>query len=171
MQKWGLHRRIALKTLKVVGTQPTRMVGGFMLATAGLSMWVSNTATTIMMLPIAMSIISLVEKDDSQAGEEEKVRAMDTFALCLLLAIAYSASIGGIGTIIGTPPNLFLVSFVRETWGREIGFVEWMGIGLPLVAVFLPACWFLLTRVLFRIKGIKLASADAVTTRCRKSPG
>jgi len=157
MQRWGLHRRIALRALGVVGTDPSSTVGGFMLVTALLSMWVSNTATVVMMLPIATSVIALVcrswgggEWDGASPLPKGETR---NFALCLLLGIAYGASIGGIGTLIGTPPNLFLASFAKSQLGREISFVAWMGIGMPLVAVFLPLVWLGLTRWIYPIRG------------------
>ena len=155
MQRWGLHRRFAFSVLRLFGSRPTRVVAGFMVVTAALSMWVSNTATTIMMLPIGLSVIHMLRKtgddgDGADAGPEAGPRD-DNFTVCLLLGIAYAASIGGIGTLIGTPPNLFLASYVRDNLGTEISFVRWMGIGLPLVVIFLPIVWLLLTRVIFRI--------------------
>src|SRR5690606_14238936 len=105
MERWNLHRRIALITLLIVGVRPTRLVLGFMVATATLSMWMSNTATAVMMFPIALGVIRLVA--------EKTQRAHDNFAPCLLLGVAYAASIGGIATPIGTPPNAFLLGFLR----------------------------------------------------------
>ncbi|MGH0028559.1 MAG: SLC13 family permease [Myxococcota bacterium] len=138
MQRWGLDRRISLHTLRWAGTRPTRIVAAFMGVTATLSMWVSNTATAVMMLPIALGVIGLVERRSEGSA----------FAPCLLLGLAYAASIGGVGTIIGTPPNLFLVSYVKSHLGIEIGFARWMLVGLPVVALFLPLAWLVLTRVL-----------------------
>jgi len=157
MQRWGLHRRIALRVLSLVGVGPRSTVGGFMLVTALLSMWVSNTATVVMMLPIAMSVIALVWRK-TEGGEWDGASPLPAgetrnFALCLLLGIAYAASIGGIGTLIGTPPNLFLASFVKSQLGREISFVGWMAIGVPLVVVFLPVVWWGLTRWLYPVRG------------------
>lgn len=157
MQRWGLHKRIALRTLMLVGSSPSRIIAGFMIATAGLSMWVSNTATTIMMTPIAISLLALLSQAEGQSEKNKH-----HFSLCLLLAIAYSASIGGIGTLIGTPPNLLLASFIKENLGQEISFVQWLGVGLPVVLIFIPLCWFMLTRVLFRFKGLHLGEADNV---------
>ncbi len=150
MQRWGLHRRVALRILLFTGTSPARLVGGFMLATALLSMWVSNTATTIMMLPIALSVLGRMEE-----GQVDP-RARRRLALCLLLGVAYAASIGGIGTLVGTPPNLFMASFVQEEFGREIGFLQWLGVGLPLVALFLPLTWLLLTRIIYPLQEVTL---------------
>ena len=149
MERSGLHRRIALVALRLAGERPVRMVGAFMAVTAFLSMWVSNTATAIMMLPVAVSVIDLVEAQAT--GQQREAGAVRNFALALLLGIAYSASIGGLATPIGTPPNLFLLSFTKESLGREVSFVRWMGVALPLVLVFLPATWLLLTRVLHPI--------------------
>jgi sodium-dependent dicarboxylate transporter 2/3/5 len=156
MQRWGLHRRIALSVLSAVGSDPRSTVGGFMLVTAALSMWVSNTATVVMMLPIAISVIALVLKERG-GGEWDGASPLPqgearNFALCLLLGIAYGASIGGIGTLIGTPPNLFLASFAANQLGQEISFVGWMAIGVPLVVVFLPAVWWALTRWLYPVR-------------------
>jgi len=143
MQKWKLDRRIALFTLNRVGSKPVNMVGGIMAVTAVLSAFVSNTATAAAMLPITLSIVSLYRQRES---DQKKVR---NFALCSLLGLAYAASIGGISTIIGTGPNAFLVGFVDETYGFKMSFARWLGIGLPLTAVFLPAAWFFLTRFLY----------------------
>ncbi len=151
MQRWGLDKRISLLTLRFVGTKPINMVGGVMLATAVLSAFVSNTATTAMMLPIALSVIAIVQRN-SDSDE----RAGKNFAICLLLGIAYAASIGGLATIIGSPPNALLVGFVNNTiaepYRMEVSFARWMMIGLPLSVVFLPIVWLLLTRVLYPIR-------------------
>lgn len=142
MQRWGLHKRIALLTIKLVGTRPTRLIAGFMLATAVLSMFVSNTATAIMMLPIGASVIDLVRR-----RSEAKPADAAVFATCLMLAIAYASSIGGLGTLIGTPPNTVLAGYISDVYGRTIGFVEWMVLGVPLVAILLPITWIYLTRL------------------------
>jgi len=165
MDRWGLHRRLALVALRVVGERPTHMVGGFMLATALLSMWISNSATAIMMLPVATSVIELVVPQ-AAAGAAKTSGAPRTrpFALALLLGVAYAASIGGIGTPIGTPPNLFLISYAEEQLGRPISFVRWMGVGMTMVALFLPATWWLLTRVLFP-PGIERVEGGAAAVR------
>lgn len=156
MQRSGLHRRIALTVVAAVGTGPRRLVLGFMLATAFLSMWVSNTATTVMMLPIGVSVITLTgtaASDDASAA---------SFATALMLAIAYGASIGGLGTLIGTPPNAFMAGYMSETYDVQIGFAQWMLVGVPLVAVALPLAWLLLTRVLFRLDPAELSGGRAV---------
>jgi sodium-dependent dicarboxylate transporter 2/3/5 len=147
MQRWGLHRRIALTSLRIVGTRPRIVIGGFMVITAVLSMWVSNTATALMMMPIATSLIDLLSNDDETSAEDRR-----RFALCLMLGIAYGASIGGLGTIIGSPPNVFVVSYMKNELGREISFVQWMFIGVPVVCLFLPIVWFVLTFILHPIR-------------------
>ena len=149
MQRWGLERRIALLALRVVGTEPRMVVAGFMVLTASFSMWVSNTATVAMMLPIALSVIDAAVPGGRDALIDRPNGPGTRFARSLLLGIAASASIGGVATLIGTPPNLFLASFARDEIGTDISFVGWMMVGLPLVAVFLPIAWLLLTRVLF----------------------
>jgi len=151
MQRWGLHRRIALAVIGRMGTGPTMLVGGFMVASAGLSAWVSNTATVVMMLPIGISVIELVERRDDADGETGGPGAAGGFGTALMLGIAYAASIGGLATLIGTPPNALLAGFMREAYGVEIGFGEWMQVGVPLVLVTLPLAWLALTRVLFRL--------------------
>lgn len=155
MERWGLHRRIALTTILLVGTRPKRLIAGFMLATALLSMFISNTATAVMLMPIAMSVIALLEVElpkSEHAAELDVARQTDRFATALLLGIAYAASIGGMATLIGTPPNLVLAGFMAQQYERDINFLEWMRIGLPLVVVFLPLAWWLLVGVLCRIK-------------------
>lgn len=147
IERWGLDRRIAFFTLRFTGTRPGAMTAGFMAATAFLSMWISNTACAAMMVPIAISVASLVEK--ARAGDAGTVPGEGNFATGLLLAIAYSASIGGIATVIGSPPNGIAVRFIAQTFGNEVSFVDWMAIGLPFTLVFLPIAWVLLTKVLF----------------------
>jgi sodium-dependent dicarboxylate transporter 2/3/5 len=175
MQRWDLHRRIAFKALRLVGTRPAHIVGVFMVVTAFLSMWVSNTAVTVMMLPIAVSVIDLVgrERPDGSSSGPDHIppEAGRNFSLCLLLGIAYAASIGGIGTLIGTPPNLFLASFVKEQLGRDISFVRWMGVGLPLVAIFLPITWLVLTRSQYPIRIRDIEGSAELVRRAHDSLG
>ena len=173
MQRWELHRRLALRALRTAGDHPAGIVACFMGVTAFFSMWVSNTATAVMMLPIALSIITLVEQVEpgSTANGGSGTKTRPHFALCLLLGIAYAASIGGIGTIIGTPPNVFLASFIQSSLGEEISFVRWMGVGLPLVAVFLPLAWLMLTRVLYPLRGERIEGSGEVTERAYRELG
>ncbi|MFP5073230.1 SLC13 family permease [Pseudonocardia nantongensis] len=160
MQKWHLHRRIALLTLRRVGTTPTRIVLGMMVATAFLSMWVSNTATTLMMLPIALSVLAVVAERAGHSGDEvqrgaplsETIRdpAVRSFGVGLVLSVAWAASIGGLGTLLGSPPNAVVAGYVQNELDREISFVGWMQLGVPIVVVFVIIAWLLITRVLFR---------------------
>lgn len=156
MQQWGLHKRIALKIVSVVGTSPGGIIIGFMMATAFLSMWISNTATTIMMFAVGLSVIDFVSQ---KTPERAMVR---NFGVALMLGIAYSASIGGVGTLIGTPPNAFLASFLQSTYSINIDFFTWMKLGVPVVLVMLPIAWLLLTRVIFPVRDLHIGDAGGV---------
>ncbi|KAA3662181.1 MAG: hypothetical protein DWQ10_03015 [Calditrichaeota bacterium] len=160
MREWNLHKRIALLVIKKIGTGPKQIIAGFMIAAAFLSMWVSNTATTMMMLPIALPIIELAQMREQ--GDQNQV---DNFAIALLLGIAYACSIGGIGTLIGTPPNAFLASFMDQTYGIQIGFGQWMLMGLPVVIMVLPLIYIRMTKFLFKIvlKNLGMGSEVIVT--------
>ncbi len=147
MEKWHLHRRIALAVIDAIGTQPRRIVLGFMMAAALLSMGISNTATAVMMLPIALSVVELARRDE--VGSEEDDRR---FALVLMLGVAYACSVGGLGTLIGTPTNALLAGFVDRTYGVQISFAGWMALGLPLVVIGLAVVYLVLTRVVFPLK-------------------
>ncbi len=167
MEKWNLHRRVALLTLSRVGVEPKRIVLGLMLATGFLSMWVSNTATTLMMLPIGLSVLALVT--ERTAGEHGAVRVegahhrpghvdpihdenLRRFGVCLVLAIAWSATMGGLGTLLGSPPNAIVAGYAADELGREIGFLDWMMLGTPLAFTFILIGWVLMTRVLYPFK-------------------
>ena len=143
MQTWNLHRRIALGIVRWVGAHPESIIIGFILASAFLSMWVSNTATALMMLPIGLSVIDLT----ADRLEDSIESAAPHFGLVLVLSIAYACNIGGIATLIGTPPNALLAGFMSESYGVEVGFAEWMIIGLPVTVVLLPFVYIVLTRV------------------------
>jgi solute carrier family 13 (sodium-dependent dicarboxylate transporter), member 2/3/5 len=149
MERWNLHRRIALAVVRAMGVNPPTLVFSFMAATAFLSMWVSNTATAVMMLPIGLSVIRLVRPDE-QYGEDRPVDF--NFAIALMLGIAYAASIGGLATLIGTPPNALLAGFMLESYGFEIGFAQWMLVGLPLAALTLPIGWLVLTKLVYPLE-------------------
>ena len=149
MQRWNLHRRIAMNIVKTVGFSPGRLIFGFMVATAVLSAFVSNTATTVMMMPIGLAIIAHVIEEGKKEGLDKTIDFSQenfSFGLNLMLGIAYAASIGGVATLIGTPPNTVLAGYLQKTYGYEITFVGWMKVGVPLVAVFLPLCWLWLTK-------------------------
>lgn len=147
VQRWGLHRRIALAVIGTFGSGGASLVGGFMLASALISMWVTNTSTTMMLLPIAVSVIGVVGQ---HLGDSSDVR--EAFPRAMLLGVAYGATIGGMATLVGTPPNALLAGFMLEHFQVEIGFVQWMAVGVPLSACLLPLCWWLLTHRLFPVR-------------------
>jgi sodium-dependent dicarboxylate transporter 2/3/5 len=149
VEKWHLHRRIALLTVLGAGTQPRRLVAGCMIATAGLSMWISNTASTVMMLPIGLSLVALVSERLQSESPDDRVGT--NFATCMMLGIAYAASIGGLATLIGTPTNLILAGFADDN-GIAIGFSRWTLFAAPLSFVLLLLAWLLLTRCVFPIR-------------------
>jgi len=161
MQRWQLHRRIALFILARSGASAAGIIGGFMLATAFLSMWVSNTATAMMMLPIGMSVIELFKRQEI-SDDPEVIRSERNFSVALLLAIAYGANIGGVGTLIGSPPNALLAAFLRDTGGPELTFATWLWIGLPTVILMLPLSWLLLVRFLFPLQGQKVEESHSL---------
>lgn len=156
IQRWNLHRRMALHIVRAFGTDLPHVVLGFMLATAFLSMWISNTATTLMMLPIALAVITALAREDNA------VRSGD-FSIALLLGIAYSASIGGLATPIGTPPNISFLRILEILYpdAPKISFAAWILAFGPLVALFLPLVWLALTRWVIRLRGRRLAAARA----------
>lgn len=147
IEKWNLHRRIALSIINIVGTNIVNIILGFMIATAFLSMWISNTATAVMMLPIGVAIVKQLYDNPATVENENLI-----FGKALMLAIAYSCSIGGMATLIGTPPNLVLAGVVQKTMGIEITFLQWFIFAFPFTVVLLLICWFYLTRVAFKFK-------------------
>jgi sodium-dependent dicarboxylate transporter 2/3/5 len=144
-ERWDLHRRFALAVIGVVGTAASRIVLAFMVATAFASMWISNTATAVMMLPIAAAVVRLALR--------EKTAQARAFGTALMLGVAYSASIGGMATLIGTPPNAIFAGALETMTGRQMGFAEWLVVAGPVAIIMLIVCWFLLTRVLHRVRG------------------
>ena len=142
IEKWNLHKRVALNIIKFTGTKKSRIILGFMIATAILSMFISNTATTIMILPVGMAIISKV-------SENKNTDDNTSFGKSLMIAIAYSASIGGMATLIGTPPNMIFAGVVKESYGIEISMLEWSIFGLPVSLFLLTICWIYLTKIAF----------------------
>lgn len=153
MQKWNLHKRLALKTVRLIGTSPRRLVLGFMVATAFISMMISNTSTTLLMYPIGLAV--LMQTTESESTELRELSRSDlNFKTSLMLGIAYAASVGGIGTLIGTPPNVIFAGAVTSLYPEAppIEFSQWLLLGIPLVVVFLPIIWLLLTRVVFPVK-------------------
>jgi sodium-dependent dicarboxylate transporter 2/3/5 len=156
MERWNLHRRLAMHTIRLVGDRPRQVILGFMIATGFISMWISNTATTMMMMPIALSVVLLAEEHEKgeKVGTTRQCAAA-RFGLVLMLGVAYAASIGGMGTLVGTPPNVIFASrFHTEFPGApEIGFTPWMLLAFPFAAVFLVIAWGLLTYVLHPLRG------------------
>ena len=147
VEKWSLHRRIALWILSRSGTDGRRLILGFMIVAALLSMWMTNTSTTMMLLPIASSVAALIGSRSLHL-DEERTRQ---FQIALLLALAYSTTIGGLSTLVGTPPNILLAGFLADNYDLEIAFVDWMMIGVPLTVVLLPLGWWVLTALVFRV--------------------
>ena len=154
MERWNLHRRIALLVIRALGESPERIILGFMASTAALSMWISNTATAMMMTPIGLAVIyQTSEMLEHGSDIREAVRTGKfQFGAALMLGIAYAASIGGIATIIGTPPNAVFAAILEEMYGVEIGFARWMLYGVPLALLFLLLTWLYLTRIAFRFE-------------------
>lgn len=147
IEKWNLHKRIALSIIKIVGTNIVNIILGFMIATAFLSMWISNTAATVMILPMAMAIVTQLRDNPNTIEDENQI-----FGKALMISIAYSSSIGGIATLIGTPTNLVLVGVVKSTYGTEITFSQWFLLGFPIAALLLWICWYYITRFAFKFK-------------------
>ena len=148
IQKWDLHKRIALFVLENAGSNGASLILGFMLTAALISMWVMNTATTIMLLPIGLAVITVVKETVRGLSDHE----MESFQLALLLGIAYGATIGGMSTLIGTGPNGMLAAFMADNYNLDISFVDWMKVGVPLSAVMLPCSWIILTRIVFKVE-------------------
>ncbi|MFL2760774.1 MAG: SLC13 family permease [Gammaproteobacteria bacterium] len=147
IQKWGLHKRVALNILKYSGLNSRGIIASFMIASAVLSMWVMNTSTAIMLLPVGISVIKVISDTVNNVTKNEKYN----FQLCLLLGIAYAASVGGIATPIGTSPNGVLIQFASNNYNYDIGFANWISIGLPITIGLAPLIWFLLTYVIFPV--------------------
>jgi len=161
-ERWQLHRRLALAVIGAVGTDPPRLVLALMLATAFVSMWISNTATAVMMLPLASAVLELARRE-APAESAHLGRA-------LVLGVAYAASIGGVATLIGTPPTAIFAAAAGKVLGRPVGFAEWLAIGLPVATVLLLFCWVLLVRFLFPLHG-QLPGVRELVTRERAELG
>ncbi len=165
VQRWGLHARLAHAVVRNVGTEPHRLVLGFMLASALLSMWISNTAAVVLMLPVAVSVIAAFEGAGGASADRTR-----TFALSLLLGLAFGASIGGVGTLIGTPPNALLAGYLLDAHGMDLSFAAWSMVGLPLVAVFLPLAWLVLTRLVYPVARDDTVATDTLLAGLRPGP-
>ena len=166
IEKWNLHKRIALNIIYVIGTDIKKIILGFMVATAFLSMWISNTATSVMMLPIGIVIIKQL-KDNPMTEEDENL----IFGKALMLAIAYSASIGGIATLIGTPPNMVMAGIISQNYDYDISFFEWFIFGFPVMIFLLFLCWWYLTRWAFSFKQNTFPGGRAEILRLRNGLG
>ena len=167
MQRWNLHKRIALNVLRVAGGDGRSLIGGFMLASALLSMWVMNTSTTMLLLPIAVSIIAVINGSMSGLGDRER----NDFQYALLLGVAYGATIGGMSTLVGTAPNALLAAFLQDSYGTPIDFARWMLIGVPLSAALLPLAWLTLTRLAFKVSFHTSGEGRAALERLRQELG
>lgn len=157
LEKVNLHKRIALTIIKITGTTPNKVVLGFMIATASLSMWISNTASTVVMLPIAMSVIGLLINDKDGFTKKDR-----NFALSVMLGIAFSANAGGIATVIGTPPNSVMIGLLENEYNIEISFLKWMVIGVPFSAVMITISYFVLVKWMFPSGQLKFAASKNV---------
>jgi sodium-dependent dicarboxylate transporter 2/3/5 len=164
LEKVNLHKRIALNIIKLTGTTPNRVVLGFMIATAFMSMWISNTASTVVMLPIAISVIKLLTDDANGFTKGDK-----NFALSIMLGIAFAANAGGIATVIGTPPNSVLIGLLENQYNIQISFLTWMSFGLPFSIVMIVAVYFVLVKLMFPCKDILFtASASLISEEIEK---
>ena len=157
LEKVNLHRRIALSIIKKTGTTPNKVILGFMIATASMSMWISNTASTVVMLPIALSVIHLLINKEETPNKSQK-----NFALSVMLGIAFSANAGGIATVIGTPPNSVLIGLLENEYQIEISFVKWMAIGLPFALVLIAIIYFVLVHWIFPTKDLQFSTTNNI---------
>ena len=157
LEKVNLHKRIALNIVKLTGTTPNKVVLGFMIATALMSMWISNTASTVVMLPIAISVIRLLINDKDGFTKADK-----NFALSIMLGIAFAANAGGIATVIGTPPNSVLIGLLENQYNIQISFLTWMSFGLPFSIIMVTAVYFVLVKLMFPCKDIVFTSSGNV---------
>lgn len=164
MERHNLHKRIALNIIRITGSTGSGIILGFMLATAVLSMWISNTATTVMMLPIALSVVDLLQTKENSVQFKR-------FKLGLLLSIAYSANIGGMGTIIGTPPNVVFAGYMESMLGQNIDFLDWMMVGIPTVVVLITLTYLLVVKILFPIGSFSIEGAEVLISSELKKLG
>jgi sodium-dependent dicarboxylate transporter 2/3/5 len=168
LEKHKLHERIAINLIRLTGTSGNGIIMGFTLSSGLISMWISNTATALMMLPIGISVIQLLKRSDTS---EELSKGERNFALGLMLSIGYAASLGGMATIIGTPPNVVLAGFAKEFYNQDISFFRWMMIGVPLALITLFACYWMITRVLFPNKLPKIEGSETLIANKLKELG
>lgn len=164
MERWNLHRRIALAIIQCVGTRPRSLMLGFLVASATVSMWTSNSATTMMLMPIGLSVFAMIQsvRGDGKSSD---------FGAAMVLAIAYGANVGGMGTLIGTPPNAILKGYIESTQGIEVSFAQWMLLGVPLIIIALPIVFFILTRISFHVDNTEIPGIEETLTEERKGLG
>lgn len=166
LEKVNLHKRIALTIIRRTGTTPNKVILGFMIATAFMSMWISNTASTVVMLPIAISVIKLLISDDDGFTKGDR-----NFALSVMLGIAFSANAGGIATVIGTPPNSLLIGLLENQYNTEISFVKWMSIGLPFSLIMISLCYLVLVKWMFPCNDIQFSTSEHIISDELKALG
>ncbi|WP_416305490.1 SLC13 family permease [Neptunicella sp. SCSIO 80796] len=164
VERWNLHKRMALMILTRTGTDGRRLVAGFMMVAAFLSMWMTNTSTTMMLMPICLSVVKVITDHSMDLNDKQKA----DFQVSMLLGLAYGATIGGLATLVGTPPNALLAAFMKESYGVEIGFATWMAVGVPVMLLMLPLTWIVLTRLAFKIN---IQENPAVQTHLKKIKG
>ena len=166
LEKVNLHKRIALTIIKMTGTTPNKVILGFMIATAFMSMWISNTASTVVMLPIAISVIKLLIDDQDGFTKGDK-----NFALSIMLGIAFSANAGGVATVIGTPPNSVLIGLLESEYNTQISFLKWMTMGLPFSVMMVSLCYLVLVKIMFPCNNIKFSTSANVISDELKNLG
>ena len=167
MQRWNLHRRIALNVLQHAGGSGRLLVAGFLFASALISMWVMNTSTAMMLTPVAISVIGVIHASIKELDD----RAREDFQYALLLAVAYGSTIGGLTTLVGTLPTAMLAAFMLESYGTSVGFVNWMMVGVPLAVITLPLCWLALTRWVFKVRFKTSGEGQAELRKLRQELG
>nr|WP_298924764.1 DASS family sodium-coupled anion symporter [uncultured Allomuricauda sp.] len=164
LEKVNLHKRIALNIIRLTGTTPNKVILGFMIATASLSMWISNTASTVVMLPIALSVINLLVDDEDGFTKNDQ-----NFALSVMLGIAFSANAGGIATVIGTPPNSILIGLLENEYNTQISFLKWMTLGLPFSIIMIGISYLVLVKWMFPNRDLKFnASKEVIQAELQK---
>lgn len=171
MEKWDLHKRIALNIIAMIGTNMDRIILGFMVATGFLSMWISNTATAMMMVPIGLAIIYQISEALADKPEIDTSKENFAFGKALMLGIAYSASLGGIATLIGTPPNTLLAGAINDIYGYDLSFAKWMLFGVPLAWIFIIFTWLYLTKIAFPLKIKKMPGGKSMINNEKKKLG
>ena len=165
MERCNLHRRIAYAIVARAGGNAQGLVLGMMCATGFVSMWVQNTSTTLMMLPVALSVATIVAPDTARATANAR-----NFACAIVLCVAYAATIGGLGTLVGTATNALVVGFMQQNYGETISFAQWLAFGIPTVLILMPVAWLVLVKIAFRSSSARRSSrATGSSRRARRS--